>query len=70
MLGRGRKEKVKYYRIVHLDVFTNRVYRIILLCLSKLKRINIFWPDMLLADYARSYVVLHQDAADAVHLVM
>ena len=49
---------------------TYTVDSIILLSFRKLKRVNLFWSNMLLANDTSGYVVLHQDVAQALHLVV
>ena len=65
----GRQE-VPDKKLDMSDIPAYRVDGIILLSLSILKRINILRPNMLLANDAGCYVLLHQDVAEAMHLVM
>jgi len=59
VLGDHRGEECPDQVLDMSDVPTYTVYSIILLSLGKLKRINLFWPNMLLANNTSGYVVLH-----------
>ena len=49
---------------------TYGVDRVVLFCLSKVEWKHFFWSNMLLTNNTSCYVVLHQDLAQALHLVM